>query len=513
MKKLFLIAVILIVCVWTEVAYCPPAPTPSQPVKGGILKCIRGAFPKVIGYPPEFGASDGIFAQLVIERLMTWDEKGNMIPVLADTWEGDPVNKTLTFYLKKGIKFHDGSDFNAEVARWNFQLTADAGRLPTLKSLEVVDNYTLKLYLKDYDRTVWETYGQGIAMISPTAFNNAGGGDKEKSKAWARTHPVGTGPFRLADFQRDVVIKYEKNENYWRKGMPYLAGIEIRCIPDNMTASAMMQAKEADMWLEPSLIQNVIDLEKKGFKINWGPGMLISLLPYSNDPNSPVADKNVRAAVKYALNRPAMAEMLGSGKHEPLTQMVGKAFLGYVPGYDLQPYNPDKAKKLLAEAGYPSGLRIPLFATERDRDIATAVQAFLVDVGFKVDLDIADYGRYIASVYGGTGWKGLAIGMSGINPSATDLFTHFGPNPQTFRFGIKKSPEYLAACDQALHTYDNTAVIAKYQAIVKQAGEDSMVIPLWRAAQAVVMQPYVHSNYMKIHTIIWNSYEDWMEKH
>lgn len=487
------------------------APAAGQPVYGGTLRAIRQAFPVVLGYPPEFGGSDGLIAQLIIDRLVTWDEKGNIIAQLAESWKGDPVTKTLTFNLKKGVKFSDGTDFNAEAARWNVQLVADAGKLSKLQSVEVVDPYTIKLTLKDYDRIVWETYGM-LAMISPTAFQNSGT-TNETRKAWARTHPVGTGPFMLTDFQRDVVLKYTKNPNYWRPGRPYLDGIELRNIPDAMTATAIMAAGDADMWMEPTLVQSMVDLEKKKFKINWGPGMTLVALPFSLDATSVVADAKVRGAAEYALNRPAMADMLGMGKAEPFTQLEGKTFPGYLPGYDPRPYSVTNAKKMLADAGYPNGVAIPLFATERDRDIATAVQGYWAAAGIKVNLDIADYGRYVASVYGGAGWKGYAIAMSGINPSASDLLIHYGAAPTTFRTGILKSSAYLAACDAAAHTYDDTAVIAKYQAIVKQCGEDAMVIPLWRTAQAAIMQPYVHSEYIKIHTIIWSSWDDWMEKH
>jgi ABC-type transport system substrate-binding protein len=127
-------------------------------------------------------------------------------------------------------------------------------------------------------------------------------------------------------------------------------------------------------------------------------------------------------------------------------------------------------------------------------------------------LDLADMGRYFGSVFG-KGWKDLVLAASGINPDATDLFVHFGPQPMTYRTGnIKKSPEYLALCEDALHTYDKKQFIEKIKLIVKQAGEDAMVIPIFRSTQAVVMQPYVHSSYGTIHTVHWHPYLDWIEK-
>jgi len=483
---------------------------------GGIMKCIRSTFPAVLGYPPEFFPVDSICMLPVIERLSEWDEKGNPTPVLAESWEGDPVNKTITWHLRKGVKFHDGTDWNAEACRWNFQLSLDTNSLPDgqfVKSMEVVDEYTLKMYLSEYTRLLIQENYSWEMMISPTAFEKAAGGDFEKGKEWARLNPVGTGPFKLAEFQRDNLIRYVRNDNYWRKDMPYLDGIELRWIPDPLTASAMMEAGEADMWHDVAAIQNIIDLENKGLKVNWGPGMFFAILPNSSDPNSIFANKKVREAIEYAIDRPAIANMLGFGKYEPLHQIAPSAWPGYVPGYDPRPYNPAKARELLTEAGYPTGFKTKLLGTDLARDALTALQTYLKDVGIDAEPDIADMGRYFGAVFG-TGWSDLVLAASGINPSTTDLFIHFGPSPMTYRTGtIAKSPEYLALCDKALHTYDDAEYIKVIKEIVKQAGEDAMIIPLYRSAAVAVMQPYVHSDYFIIHGVIWTSYDDWMEEH
>ena len=128
-------------------------------------------------------------------------------------------------------------------------------------------------------------------------------------------------------------------------------------------------------------------------------------------------------------------------------------------------------------------------------------------------LDLADMGRFFGAIYSPAGWTDLALSNSGINPDGTDLFTHFGPRPMTYRFGyIAKSPEFLAACEKALKTYEPAPMKAALQQAVRQAGEDAMVIPLWRSAQVNIMRDYVHSDYIKIHSVTWYSYYDWMEK-
>jgi ABC-type transport system substrate-binding protein len=496
-------------------AYIPPlpstdAPPPANAVRGGTLKKIMPYFVKNLGYPPEMAPSDFIFTIPILERLVDWDTKGNLIPLLARSWEGDPVNKTVIYHLRKGVKFHDGTPFNAEAAKWNFQFLKDNGRLTDgefVKSIEVIDEYSVKLTCSEYTSQLILNYGWAV-MLSPTAFQKNGG------KEWARFNAVGTGPFKQAEFKRDSMVRYEKNKDYWRKDYPLLDAIEIRWIPDPVTASMMIEKGEADAWADVNNMKNVVDLEQKKLKVNWGPGMLWTLMPANGkDPKSPYANKKVREALEYAIDKAAIAKTIGFGKYEPLTQIVPSASPAYNKGYNPRPYNPEKAKQLLAEAGYPNGFDTKLLALELNRDQAVAIQSYLTAAGIRVTIDLADMGRYFGALFGPDGWTDLVISASGINPDATDLFVHFGPRPMTYRWGyIAKSPEFLALCDKALKTYEQPALNKVLQQAVKQAGDDAMVIPLWRAGQASVSHPWVHSDYPKIHSIVWYSHQDWLSK-
>ena len=169
---------------------------------------------------------------------------------------------------------------------------------------------------------------------------------------------------------------------------------------------------------------------------------------------------------------------------------------------------------MLAEAGYPNGFEINLMTMSSLKDGATAIQSYLGQVGIRVTVDIADIGRYSASLFSPMGWDELALAQSGIHPSGTDLYQHWGPRPATYRYDfVKKSPEYLALCEKALHTYEDRAMRKAMQDAVRQASEDSMVIPVYRTAQPYVMQPWVHTEWPKIHQIQWSTWEDWMAKH
>jgi peptide/nickel transport system substrate-binding protein len=496
-----------------------PGPAPSGAQYGGTLRCVANAIPNVLGYQPEKAPSDNFYMLPVIEHLCEWGDntEGKMVGVLAESWEADPVNLTFTWHLRKGVKFHDGTDWNAEACRWNFQQGLDAQRLTMgqfIDSLEVVDEHTLKMHLNGFNWVMLEFWGL-MSPISPTAFENSGTTDEARID-WARAHAVGTGAYTVSDWQRDDHIKFVKNPDYWQKDLPYLDAIEIRYIPDPMVAAAAMEAGEADMWFAVSQVQNILDLQKQGFKLNWGPGMFTLILFDSNNPESVFADKKVREAVEYALDRPAIAEMIGQGMYEPLHQMASSTWPGYVEGYDPRPYNPDKARELLAEAGYPDGFKTKLMITAPATDSGAAIKAYLGDVGIDVELDVADIGRYFGSIFG-TGYTDMVLTASGINPSATDLFVHFGPDPMTFRTGnTYKSPEFLALCNEALDANKYPSfmdAMPKIREAIKQAGEDAIWVPLWRTAESGIMQTYVHSDYPIIHGIIWTPQNDWMEKH
>jgi ABC-type transport system substrate-binding protein len=293
----------------------------------------------------------------------------------------------------------------------------------------------------------------------------------------------------------------------------------MTAIADPMVASAKLQAGEGDMCTGTSL-NEILQLKEKGFKLIEGAGYFMVMLFSDVDESSPLHIKEVRQAITCALDRPTIANTLGQGLYEPFTQMAPKKSPGYNPGYDPYPYSVDRAKQLLKTAGYEGGFKLKILASSGSatNDAMALFQYQLGLVGITVEPDIADLGRYFGALFGGAkgGWEGLCYTASGINPDGSDLFVHYGPNPMTFATpNIYKSQAYIDLCNTAIDPKYDSAVSAApaIQAALKQADEDALFVPLFRTYEAVVVWPYVHTEYPIIHGIIWHPENDWMDKH
>ena len=322
----------------------------------------------------------------IVEHFLRVDKTGQLLPHLIESWEYNTDGTQLTLKARKDIKFHDGTDFDAKAVKWNLHKARETnGTLQLLSSVDLVDEYTVLLNMKCFDNHFLPTlaYSPGF-VLSPTSYEKFG-------EQYVLVHPVGTGPFKFAGYEPDIKLTAERFDNYWQKGKPYLDKIETFYVREMKTAADWLRNGEVDAIVNING-ESAVALKSEGFVIQALPWTMEELLPDSLNADSILADKRVRQAVEYAIDRPAIVKALGHGYWQALTQMANESVYGYDPGIEGRPYNPAKAKQLLAEAGYPDGITVKLIGgegTELEK-ILMVIKVYLEAVGIKTDVEIAD---------------------------------------------------------------------------------------------------------------------------
>jgi len=498
----------------------------ATPVQGGIFRGIVTAGPAMMSYRGQMGPNDATYVMPAVEFLVEpyVDEAGNRgwIPFLAESYKIDPEAKTFTFNLRKGVKFHDGSTMNADVVKWNFQQQIDSGWLQDadkVVSIDTPDDYTVIIHFSQYSNQYEFNWGW-TAIYSKQAWMQATGGDatttNEKGIAWAVDHVVGTGPFKLKEYKRDVSISWEKFDDYWQPGKPYLDGLEFRIITESTTASSLLQAGQVDGWFQGSAAQDWKELSAKGFVVkNYWPGLPQAIFPNTTNPDSKWQDIRLREALEYALDKPTITQTLGLGYYKPSTQIAPSTEWGYIQDLPVRGYDPQKARQLLADAGYPDGLPVPLLIQNvpANVDAGEALKTYLDAAGFQVTLDIADAGRFYGSVFG-TGWDDLVqmfYGMD-VNYLATYM-SWISSDPKTNLASFQRTPEQIAMDKEAVTIADVAGQKAMTEKLCRYLYEQARLVPLWWVPATYVIHPYVHIEYYRHGFIRWDTENMWMDPH
>jgi peptide/nickel transport system substrate-binding protein len=480
----------------------------ETPVTGGTMRVLLSEFPTVMGNPKNWSAPKSTMSAC-LEQLATYDLDGNLVPVLATSWDVDATAKTITFHLREGVKFHDGTDWDAEAAKWNYDLWIASKKLAgsdLITSTEAVDKYTFRLNLSQCSAMYVPTYAQYPYFFSPTYVEQVG---LEASDL----HPVGTGPFKFESYEAGSSMKYVKFEDYWQEGLPYLDAYEFSQTSDKTSANMMLQSGQADIMVAVAP-KDVADLKAKGFGIFYNPGFIYNLWPNSADASDPLSNAKVREAVEYAIDRAAIAEKMGYGLSETMDAFVPKSTAIYPEGYTPRTYDPAKAKQLLTEAGYPDGFQTSIIVRNDDthRDVATAIQGYLAEVGVKLDIDVADTARYNSYQQKGATFKGFYMAQTRKEPGVAfvqGIVRDVRPGgicPNTTR-----SAEFTAIYEKLVAATDEATLLSAGKELAKQGSIEVMTIPICTMPNVIAYGEKVHTTYMMAGGN-FNVFSDWIEK-
>lgn len=384
------------------------------------------------------------------------DEKtGKFVPVpLLSSWDlSNP--KSVVFKLQKGVKFHDGSDFNASVAKWNLDRLREHPKsmakeyTAAHESVEVIDNETFRLNLKYPSGSVLVNLTHAPddrPMMASKAFWEKEGDEGMFKKS------VGTGPFTFEEWKSASHVVYKKFPNYWMKGddgqpLPYLDQITVRYIQDWSVAVVELKAGNLDYMYE------IAGKDVSGLKATpnlvykeWPWQFTTYMFAINARPGSRLEGdkmKPIRQAILQSIDKKQVAETLGLGIGRPAYYHLGSGHIGYnesVPKYD---YAPDKVKQLLTQAGYPNGFDMTLDIISRPEDIQNAqiFKQMMEKSGIRFEILQAERVAWVQKMLQGGKWE-MATLRSGVRADPDQVLG--------FRFDTKGSGNYSGLSDPEL---------------------------------------------------------------
>lgn len=326
-----------------------------------------------------------------------------IVPALAESWSVSDDGKVYTFKLRPGVKFHDGTPFDAEAAHFNFQRMTDEkhpyydpqagstarGVLKGLSS-KVVDPMTFQLILEKPNAGLIEALASlpNYYMHSPAAFKKFG-------KEGVGQNAVGTGPFKLVEWVRGQRTVMVRNDDYWGR-KPTVERMVYRPIIEPAARAAALKAGEVHIAWDLPVDQVESFKADRRFVVHLR-GIPATKVIECWHPSGPFSDPKVRKAVNMAIDRETLANVILKGTAVPATQMYGIGSASYDPSLPLfEKYDPEGAKKLLAETAYPNGFSFFIITSPENEPVAGALQAYefvqanLAAIGVKMDIRVRD---------------------------------------------------------------------------------------------------------------------------
>jgi peptide/nickel transport system substrate-binding protein len=377
----------------------PAAAMADSPRKGGTPRV--GFYVEAVTMDPHLSGSkvDRQVYHNIYEPLLTLDTKLNIKPGLAESWT-QPDPKTLVFKLRRGVKFHDGTELNAEAAKFNFnRMKTEAkslrkGEVANIDSVDVVDAHTIKINLKKPDASLLATLTDRAGMmVSPKVIQERGAGLERDAKG------AGTGPFEFVEWVKDSHLVIKRNDAYWNKqGGPYLERVRYRPIPDDVVKLQSLQAGEIEVmdYVQP---RDVAPMRADKRLVVVDVPSLASFNYQLNHTKPPFNVKALRQAIAYAVDLDQIVKGVWLNVGYPSNGPISPASWAYDRA--IPPIKRDlaKAKAKLLEGGQPAGFTFTVTTNNLPINIqeAEVIQAQLAEAGITMKIQLVDASTLIAS--------------------------------------------------------------------------------------------------------------------
>jgi len=430
----------------------------------------------------------------VYDTLLNRDEKIKIIPWLATSYK--LINPTAwEFKLRQGVKFHNGEEFDAEAAKFSLERVANPAlnlRMTALRIIdrvEVKDRYTIHIITKKPYPILDAQLALRGAMVPPKYF-------KEHDKAFLARNPVGTGAFKFVKWVKDDQIELEANEQWWH-GAPKIKTLIFRPIPEEATRMSALQTGEVDIAtnVPPHLVKEIKNHPK--VTVSSAPSVRTIFVPIYNvqceliqgswdctkPVQSPVAHRKVRQAINYAVDVDAIIKNVLEGQGiRTATPLTSKHF-GYDPKLKPFPHDLARAKKLLAEAGYPNGIDLVLHSPNgrypKDKEVSEAIAGQLTRAGIRTQVKIYEWTTYMNNIAYRHG--GAPMWLIGWGNTTWDADGTFVPMFRTGQLLANYwNPDFNALLDDAQTSMDPKKRQEFYAKASRFFIEDAPAIPLYQ---------------------------------
>lgn len=458
-----------------------------QPKRGGTLVIGQAAAPKSMTSIIDPGKPGITILNQTEEGLLGYNEKGQIIPVLAEAMPQTPDKLTYIFRLRQGVRFHDGDEVTAEHAKYAYDRLLDPKYRATfgqvyrdnIARIEVLDRHTLKFTMKQpWPQFLAFAAGNHPKVVNPKIAETPDFG----VKVWS-----GTGPFKVQEWVQGDRVVIVRNDNYWQKGLPYLDRVVYRVIPEDSTRVANLLTGQIHVDQDPGFKDVPRFQADPRFVVLAGVSNNTLLIAF-NTCAPPFASKNLRRAVSLAVDRAEIAKVVFGG----LADVAGDVFPPNHWAHDrniVEKYDPQGARGLLREAGYDERRPLEFTLIPIDQsiyvDAATLVQAHLAKVGVKVNIRPMEYTAQSATMrkpksewpapafmFRITPLRSTAFEFSTYQYGATGALNFSGYN----RPGCYQNPEVQRLIDQA-NTYSDFV-----------RGERELARPMWKAISRAILE-------------------------
>jgi peptide/nickel transport system substrate-binding protein len=394
-----------------EAEAAAPAGESMEPRAGGTLNLSLG--PDLITFHPYFDVSTPQYKPIFFETLIRISDEGDFEPWLAESWEESEDGLSITLKLREGVMFHNGREMTADDVVWSVDhaRSTDFGhhlsdRFQLATGAEKIDDYTVKI---NYSEVGPKLDGIATMQIFPQeALDNI------------ETVPVGTGPFKFVEWVPGDRLVAENFEDYWQEGLPYLDEVVIKPIPDDQSRMVNLLAGSIDALMGVPLADKALLEEAPDITVSASPPGFLFYAFIMNINEPPFDNPLVRQAMNYAVDREKIAQTAFHGAAIPMLEPYPETSWAYVPELaDRYTYDPEKAKELLAEAGFPDGFESSMLIRPdlgEYMDQAQVYQQDLAAIGIEMELLQTEQAEYFDKLIGSE----FAIASHGTGDATVD---------------------------------------------------------------------------------------------